>query len=382
MRLVDRAALAQPPEIGRGRGLAGDRPGRVDPRLEGVKGDPRSASTDIAATMSAARQPLGVEQASASTAVLACVPLMRARPSFGRSVTAERPAHARRPIRGHAGPFSVVEHASLAHENERQVRERRQIAACADRAATRHSRMTTPAFNSTAARRASRAEPRVALGEHIGPQRHDARTTQGGSGSPTPPRHDCEADSVAARRATRWGSHASASAPKPVLTPYTGAPPAACDRRSARGLDTLAPRRHSGRPVHRRSAIRSSASSVRDSPSSQHHRGRIYARDMNIACWAPSGATKAKGKIVDLLTPHFDMVARYQGGHNAGHTVYANGMEVRPPPDPVGHPASEASCVIGNGVVVDPQALFAEVDELKRAGIDVGDRLSSATRRT
>ena len=57
-------------------------------------------------------------------------------------------------------------------------------------------------------------------------------------------------------------------------------------------------------------------------------------------CWARSGATKGKGKIVDMLTPHFSAVARYQGGHNAGHTVYVNGTEVRPAPDPVRHPAS------------------------------------------
>jgi adenylosuccinate synthase len=68
-------------------------------------------------------------------------------------------------------------------------------------------------------------------------------------------------------------------------------------------------------------------------------------------------------------------VARYQGGHNAGHTVYANGRKfvLRLLPSGILHDG--ITCVIGNGVVVDPQALFAEIDELTAAGIQIGDRL-------
>jgi adenylosuccinate synthase len=96
---------------------------------------------------------------------------------------------------------------------------------------------------------------------------------------------------------------------------------------------------------------------------------------MNIAVLGAQWGDEGKGKIVDLLTPNFSIVARYQGGHNAGHTVYAGGRKfvLRLLPSGILHPG--VTCVIGNGVVVDPQALFAEIDELEGAGISVGDRL-------
>src|SRR6187402_2326230 len=96
---------------------------------------------------------------------------------------------------------------------------------------------------------------------------------------------------------------------------------------------------------------------------------------MNIAVLGAQWGDEGKGKIVDLLTPHFSIVARYQGGHNAGHTVYANGRKfvLRLLPSGILHDG--ITCVIGNGVVVDPQALFAEIDELEKAGIAIGDRL-------
>jgi adenylosuccinate synthase len=95
----------------------------------------------------------------------------------------------------------------------------------------------------------------------------------------------------------------------------------------------------------------------------------------NIAVLGAQWGDEGKGKIVDLLTPNFSIVARYQGGHNAGHTVYANGRKfvLRLLPSGILHDG--ITCVIGNGVVVDPQALFAEIDELGRAGIAIGDRL-------
>ncbi|MEO7274492.1 MAG: adenylosuccinate synthase [Vicinamibacterales bacterium] len=96
---------------------------------------------------------------------------------------------------------------------------------------------------------------------------------------------------------------------------------------------------------------------------------------MNIAVLGAQWGDEGKGKIVDLLTPNFSIVARYQGGHNAGHTVYANGRKfvLRLLPSGILHEG--ITCVIGNGVVIDPQALFAEIDELKAAGIDIGTRL-------
>ena len=95
----------------------------------------------------------------------------------------------------------------------------------------------------------------------------------------------------------------------------------------------------------------------------------------NIAVLGAQWGDEGKGKIVDLLTPNFSIVARYQGGHNAGHTVYANGRKfvLRLLPSGILHDG--ITCVIGNGVVIDPQALFAEIDELAGAGIAVGDRL-------
>jgi adenylosuccinate synthase len=96
---------------------------------------------------------------------------------------------------------------------------------------------------------------------------------------------------------------------------------------------------------------------------------------MNLAVLGAQWGDEGKGKIVDLLTPRFDIVARYQGGHNAGHTVYVNGTKFVLRLIPSGILHAGITCVIGNGVVVDPQALFAEVDELMRNGIDVADRL-------
>ncbi len=96
---------------------------------------------------------------------------------------------------------------------------------------------------------------------------------------------------------------------------------------------------------------------------------------MNLAVVGAQWGDEGKGKIVDLLTPQFDIVARYQGGHNAGHTVYVNGTKFVLRLIPSGILHAGITCVIGNGVVVDPQALFAEVDELAKNGIDVGNRL-------
>ena len=89
------------------------------------------------------------------------------------------------------------------------------------------------------------------------------------------------------------------------------------------------------------------------------------------AQWGDEG----KGKIVDLLTPRFAIVARYQGGHNAGHTVYVRGQKFVLHLIPSGILHQGVTCVIGNGVVIDPQALFREVDELAALGIDVNGRL-------
>ena len=114
---------------------------------------------------------------------------------------------------------------------------------------------------------------------------------------------------------------------------------------------------------------------VRSLRDAETFEGRILDLTMNLAVLGAQWGDEGKGKIVDLLTPRFDIVARYQGGHNAGHTVYVNGTKFVLRLIPSGILHSAVVCVIGNGVVVDPQALFAEVDELARHGIRVDGRL-------
>jgi adenylosuccinate synthase len=95
----------------------------------------------------------------------------------------------------------------------------------------------------------------------------------------------------------------------------------------------------------------------------------------NIAVLGAQWGDEGKGKIVDMLTPHFAAVARYQGGHNAGHTVFVEGRKfvLHLIPSGILHPG--VTCIIGNGVVVDPQALFKEIDELGKMGVAVDGRL-------
>jgi adenylosuccinate synthase len=94
------------------------------------------------------------------------------------------------------------------------------------------------------------------------------------------------------------------------------------------------------------------------------------------AQWGDEG----KGKIVDLLTAHFDIVARYQGGHNAGHTVIINGKKYVLHLIPSGILHSQKICAIGNGVVIDPVALKHEIESLNAEGISCKGRLFVSNR--
>ena len=94
------------------------------------------------------------------------------------------------------------------------------------------------------------------------------------------------------------------------------------------------------------------------------------------AQWGDEG----KGKIVDLLTDQFDIVARYQGGHNAGHTVMINGQQFILHLIPSGILRGNRMCIIGTGVVIDPKALLEEVKMLEKANIKVRGNLFISNR--
>ncbi len=89
------------------------------------------------------------------------------------------------------------------------------------------------------------------------------------------------------------------------------------------------------------------------------------------AQWGDEG----KGKMIDLLAEKSDIIVRFQGGNNAGHTVCVNGKKFILHLIPSGILHRNKVCVIGNGVVIDPEAFFDEVDMLLRSGISVKGRL-------
>jgi adenylosuccinate synthase len=92
--------------------------------------------------------------------------------------------------------------------------------------------------------------------------------------------------------------------------------------------------------------------------------------------WGDEG----KGKIVDLLTEEADVVVRYQGGANAGHTVKIDDQEFILHLIPTGILHPDKICIIGNGVVVDLEQFFQEIEELKSKGISVENRLMVSDR--
>jgi len=92
------------------------------------------------------------------------------------------------------------------------------------------------------------------------------------------------------------------------------------------------------------------------------------------AQWGDEG----KGKVVDLLAERATTIVRFQGGNNAGHTIVRGGEEFKFHLIPSGILHEEKTCVIGNGVVVDPRVLLGEIDNLKRAGIGVNNLRLSA----
>ncbi len=98
-----------------------------------------------------------------------------------------------------------------------------------------------------------------------------------------------------------------------------------------------------------------------------------------IAVLGGQWGAEGKGKLVDLLSPHFDAVARYHGGHNAGHTVKFGKKHFALHLLPAGIVRGRR-CWIGDGVVLDPEALFSEIDSLEASGIRVERHLRISLR--
>jgi len=100
----------------------------------------------------------------------------------------------------------------------------------------------------------------------------------------------------------------------------------------------------------------------------------------NLTVLGAQWGDEGKGKVVDLFSEHFDLVARYQGGHNAGHTVRIGERRIILKLVPSGILRPRKRVVVGNGVVIDPAALLEEIDALEAAGIQTTGRLFISNR--
>jgi adenylosuccinate synthase len=106
----------------------------------------------------------------------------------------------------------------------------------------------------------------------------------------------------------------------------------------------------------------------------------VTANMANIVVIGAQWGDEGKGKIVDLLTEKFDIVVRYQGGHNAGHTVMVNGKKYVLHLIPSGILHRNKICIIGSGLVIDPTALLDEIQFLEEAGFQVKGNLLVSNR--
>ncbi len=98
-------------------------------------------------------------------------------------------------------------------------------------------------------------------------------------------------------------------------------------------------------------------------------------RGRNVVVVGTQWGDEGKGKVVDWLTDHAQGVARFQGGHNAGHTLVIKGVKTALQLIPSGIMRDGVACYIGNGVVVDPTHLLSEIERLEKVGLDVRSRL-------
>lgn len=95
----------------------------------------------------------------------------------------------------------------------------------------------------------------------------------------------------------------------------------------------------------------------------------------NVIVLGTQWGDEGKGKIVDVLTPSFDVIVRYQGGHNAGHTVYLKGKKLVLHLIPSGILHANKLCVLGNGVALSPRAFLEEIEALRSLGIKVDNNI-------
>jgi adenylosuccinate synthase len=103
--------------------------------------------------------------------------------------------------------------------------------------------------------------------------------------------------------------------------------------------------------------------------------GNAVKEGRNVVVVGTQWGDEGKGKIVDWLTDHAQGVVRFQGGHNAGHTLIIGGKKTILRLIPSGIMREGVKCYIGNGVVLSPEALFKEIGELEAAGVDIRSRL-------
>jgi adenylosuccinate synthase len=104
-----------------------------------------------------------------------------------------------------------------------------------------------------------------------------------------------------------------------------------------------------------------------------NNRSEVAAR--NVVVVGTQWGDEGKGKVVDWLTDHAQGVVRFQGGHNAGHTLVIKGVKTALQLIPSGIMRDGVACYIGNGVVVDPTHLLSEIERLEKIGLDVRSRL-------
>ena len=95
----------------------------------------------------------------------------------------------------------------------------------------------------------------------------------------------------------------------------------------------------------------------------------------NVVVIGTHWGDEGKGKVVDLLTERAAAVVRFQGGHNAGHTLVVDGKKTILHLIPSGILHEHVECLIGNGVVLSIPDLFKEIEQLEKSGVDVRERL-------